>query len=152
MAKAKTRTQFSCSVALGTLEAILATAKADGLSQGEVIDKAVALLAFGEVVERAPKLSKANQRVAEVAAADITARAVDRDDVACDTDELPTQHITSVPPPQANTKIDIDNLPDVKPIGMPRAQWEMLWRKKHPVATPAWRTNTVVLGKPGVRK
>jgi hypothetical protein len=44
-----------------------------------------------------PKLSRANQRVAEVAANDITARAVDRDDVAYDTDELPTQHITSVP-------------------------------------------------------
>lgn len=92
-----------------------------------------------------PKLSKADQRVAEVAASDVLARAVDRRDV--DYDDPPTQHIINIPVVAVPAKLDINNLPETKPIGMTRNEWEMLQRKKNPPPTPDWRKETVPLSK-----
>jgi len=48
------RVPFNCLVLPVTFNAIMATVKTDGISQGVVIDRAIALLAFGEEINPPP--------------------------------------------------------------------------------------------------
>jgi hypothetical protein len=65
-------------------------------SQGEIVDRAVALLALGEAIE--PRVRKKNRKEREAearAAADITAQAVGRADVDY-RESAPTTHVASL--------------------------------------------------------
>jgi len=85
-------------VAPVTKEAITETQNETGESQGEVVDRAVALLALGEEIE--PKARKKGSRreieVAKLAASDVTAREVGREDIDYGSEELPTTPAASL--------------------------------------------------------
>lgn len=52
------RVHFHCMLSPATLRAINDTVKTEGGSQGEIVDRAVALLAFGEEIGRTPKITR----------------------------------------------------------------------------------------------
>lgn len=90
------RLSFKCKLAPSTQELITGIQNETKESQGEIIDRAIAMLALGEEVN--PKVrkqpTKREAAIADRAASDVVAQAVERTDIDySDVDSTPTTHV-----------------------------------------------------------
>lgn len=93
------RVPLNCFIAPATKEAITGLQNKTRESQGEVVDRAVALLTEGEILPL-PKAKKANKRekaIQERAASDRTAQSVERKDIDySDVESTPITHVSTL--------------------------------------------------------
>lgn len=90
---------FNCNLAPATKELITGIQNETKESQGEVVDRAVALLALGEEVK--PRATKKQNRrekaIAERAADDVIAQRAEREDIDySDVDSTPTTNVADL--------------------------------------------------------
>ena len=93
------RVPLNCFIAPPTKEAITGLQNKTRESQGEIVDRAVALLTEGEVlpISRAKKPNNREKAIQERAAGDRTAQQVERNDIDySDVDSTPTTHIATL--------------------------------------------------------
>lgn len=87
---------FNCNLAPATKELITGIQNTTKESQGEIVDRAVALLALGEEVAPVSrkKPSRKEKVIQERAAGDATAKAVEREDIDySDVESTPTTNV-----------------------------------------------------------
>lgn len=92
------RVPLNCFISPTTKEAITALQNTSKESQGEIVDRAIALLTVGEELPVRPrKLTKGEALVNERASGDLTAQAAERQDIDYrDVESAPTTHITTL--------------------------------------------------------
>lgn len=93
------RVPFNCNLAPTTKELITGIQNTTKESQGEIVDRAVALLALGEEVAPGSrkKPSRKEMAIQEREATDATAKAVEREDIDySDLDSTPTTHVATL--------------------------------------------------------
>lgn len=96
--KDQIRVPLNCLIAPDTKTAITGLQNTTRESQGEIVDRAVALLVLGEEVE--PKVRKKSRRDREIearAASDVTAQVVGRPEIDySDTESAPSTHVANL--------------------------------------------------------
>ena len=100
------RVPFNCFIAPPTKEAITGLQNKTRESQGEIVDRAVALLTEGKVlpISRAKKPNKRETAIQERAAGDRTAQEAERQDIDySDVESTPTTHVSQID----NTRIPL---------------------------------------------
>lgn len=93
------RVPFACTIAPATKELITGIQNETKESQGEVVDRAVALLALGEEVKprAAKKQNRREKAIAERAAGDVIAQRVGREDIDySDVESTPTVNVANL--------------------------------------------------------
>lgn len=89
------RVPLNCLISPATKELVTGIQNQSKESQGEIVDRAVALLALGEeVAPKKAKLTRNQQAVAERAATDVIAQSVGRNDIDySDVESTPTTNV-----------------------------------------------------------
>jgi hypothetical protein len=106
------RVPFNCNLAPATKELITGIQNKTRESQGEVVDRAVALLVLGEEVQprTAKKASKRDKAIQERAASDVVAQLAERENIDySDVESTPTTNVamlTGTVKPQAKASLD----------------------------------------------
>lgn len=123
----KIRVPLNVLIAPVTKESITGIQNETSESQGEIVDRAVALLALGEeIAPRVRKKSRREQSAEERAKSDITAQAVGRKDVDySDLGAAPSTHVADLGKPLLSEKLTQRDTPEPG-----RAPWRRPIREK----------------------